>query len=140
MLLNTFKKIMEAQEIHIHNYPTGSSSSSKQSSDTTSSNSSDDTSSNSSVNSDANQSSQSTQTNQGLQSSQPSQSPSTDQKVAKFMNNRNPNVSSSSSNDQKKNDNKSMKDFKEVFIRNHVRRYRRKPSIGLMKQTFGAHS
>lgn len=31
------------------------------------------------------------------------------------------------------------KDLKEVFIRQHVRRYFRKPSIGMMKQKFGKH-
>lgn len=132
-LLKAYLNILETQQIHIHNYPTGSKgSSSTSSSSDPGDTGSGDTSQASTQNASSNQNSQTSQgldsqTNQGLQKQ------NTNRQVGKLMDSRQP-------QSQKKKDEKGMKDFKEVFVRNHVRKYKRKPSIGLMKQTFGTHN
>jgi len=121
--------MINEQEIHIHNYPTdskggASDKSSSSSSDGQGSSSSNDTQTN---NSNTATSGQNNQTSQGLQKQ------NSQVQVGKVMDSR-------QSDAPKKKDEKGMKDFKEVFIRNHIRKYKRKPAIGLMKQTFGVHS
>lgn len=121
-LIEACNKLIRENEVHIHNYHKGYSgplSPGDSSGDTGSvsqSNQSD--SNNPQQNSSTNALSSSHPTGQGISQQ------NTNQQVSKFM----------STSPKKAVD---MKDFKEVFIKNHVRRYRRKPSIGLMKQTFG---
>lgn len=135
-LLKVYRNLLETQQIHIHNYGTGSKSGQSSSSSSPDSGSGETGSTDTSQASTQNaSSSQSNQTSQGLdsQTNQGLQKQNTQRQVGKMMDSRQPET-------KKKKDEKSMKDFKEVFVRNHVRKYKRKPSIGLMKQTFGTHS
>jgi len=136
--LDTCLKMIAEQEIHIHNYPSDSSSSSKDSSSGDKGSSDKGSSEKSaSTTADGNStatSSTTTQNSQNNQTSQGLQKQNTQREVGKMMDRRQP------QSDQKAKDKKGMKDFKEVFVRNHVRKYKRRPSIGLMKQTFGVHN
>lgn len=107
------KTILNEQDIHIHNYPTNnglSQNDSGSNNDTPTDNSTDNYGSNPAPLNDK------LNINQNLM----------DNQVSKFMANKN--------NEQK------PLDVKEVFIRNHIRRYQRKPSIGMLKNEFGSYS
>lgn len=141
MLKKLFLKILNEQEIHVHHHYAGSDSgsSSKSSSDTksdsgSSSKSSSDTKSDDKQTPD--QIAAASQVDAQMQQQSHEQEKAINQQqvdlqVSKFMNKK-----LGIKDTGKKDD----AQFKEVFIKNHIRRYQRKPSIGMMKQTFGVHN
>ncbi len=139
MLIETCLKMIKEQEIHVHHHYAGSDSgsSSKSNSDTKSDSGS---SSSSSTKADdkqtADQATAASQVDAQMQQQSHEQEKAVNQQqidlqVSKFMNKK-----LGIKDNEKKND----AQFKEVFVKNHIRRYQRKPSIGLMKQAFGVHN
>ncbi len=137
MFIETCLKMIKEQEIHVHHHYGGSdsSSNSKSNSDTKS-----ESKSNSDTKSDdkqtADQAAVASQVDAQMQQQDHEQEKAvnqqkTDLQISKFMNKK------LGIKDTEKKDNAQ---FKEVFIKNHIRRYQRKPSIGMMKQTFGVHN
>jgi len=135
-LIKACNKLINENEVHIHNYHKGyggpsSSDSSDSSSSAGSSSQSDQSGSQQNSSTNASNSSHPSGQGQTQTQGQGLAKQTANQQATKFMASSSPKKTADTKNK------KDMKDFKEVFIKNHVRRYRRKPSIGLMKQTFG---
>ena len=125
-------KIIKEQELHIHHHYSGSDSSK---SDSTKQQSSSKSSDSSDSKSTPDQPDEKTIVDAQMQQQDHQQEKEVNQQkidhqISKFMN-------------KKlgiKDDKSDEAQFKEVFIKNHIRRYQRKPSIGMMKKTFGVHN
>ncbi len=131
MFRKTCLKMIKEQEIHVHHHYGGSDSGS----DSKSTKSDSSKSSSATKTSDSDQPDDKTLIDAQMQQQDHQQEKTVNQQkidlqVSKFMN-------------KKlgiKDDKDDKAQFKEVFIKNHIRRYQRKPSIGMMKQSFGVHN